>query len=184
MLWLVLGVLIWTLSHLMKRLAPGLSAALGEGPRKGLVTALTLLALGLMILGYRSAPVTQLWDPPTAMRHLNNLLMLVAVVLVNMKANRGSLRRLMRHPMLTAVILWAVAHLMVNGDLAALILWGGLGMWAVLDILVINRTAPAWSRPAPGPLRNDLIYLAFSAVVFAAIVGVHTWLGYPPLGSA
>jgi len=182
MVWLTLGVLIWAYSHLMKRVTPGLRASLGDGPGKGVVTLLSFVALGLMIWGYRQADVVMLYGPPTFLRHINNALMLVAVALVNLGFNRGRLRGLMRHPMLTAVILWAIAHLLVNGDLASVILWGGIGLWAVVDIVAINRMQPVWDRPVPGPVLNDVIYLAVSAVLFAAIVWLHGWLGYPPMG--
>ena len=182
MLFLVLGVLLWAYSHLMKRVTPGFRARLGDGPGKGVATALALLALYLMISGYRSADVITVWTPPDFLKHINNLLMLIAVILVTMPANRGTLRTLLRHPMLTAVKTWALAHLLVNGDLASIILFGGIMAWAVLDVILINRMAPAWVRPAKGPVVNDVIYVASSVVVFGVIVWVHTWLGYWPLG--
>ncbi len=182
MLFLVLGVLIWAYSHLMKRLTPGIRARLGDGPGKGVATVLSFLALYLMISGYKSADVITIWSPPAFMKHINNLLMLIAVILLFMQANRGTLRTILRHPMLTAVKTWALAHLLVNGDLASIILFGGMMAWAVVDVILINRMEPAWARPAKGPVVNDVIYVALSLVVFGAIVWVHTWLGYNPVG--
>ena len=178
---LVLGVLIWTWSHTMKRVTPGFRASLGDRG-KGLAALLALVALGLMIWGYRTAEVIPLWEPPAALRHVNNLLMLIAVVLIGMGNSKGRLAGLMRHPMLTSVVVWSVAHLLVRGDVASLILWGGLGLWAVFDMAAISRMEPAWVRPAPGPVRNDVIYVAVALVIFAGIVWLHGWLGYPPLG--
>jgi len=177
---LILGVLIWAYSHLMKRVTPGFRASLGD---KGKLVAavLSFIALYLMITGYKAADVVVLWEPPTFMRHINNLLMLIAVILVNMQANRGVMRTWMRHPMLGAVKVWALAHLLVNGDLASVVLFGGILAWAVVDMILINKMQ-TWERPAPGPVRNDVIYVVFSLVVFAAIVWVHTWLGYNPVG--
>ena len=182
MIWLILGVAIWAYSHLMKRVTPGIRAGLGEGRGKGVVAVLALVAISLMIYGYKHTDYVDLWSPPAFLRHINNLLMLMAVVLVNMSASRGVMRRWMQHPMLTAVMVWAVAHLMVNGDLASLILFGGIGLWALTDMLMINRMEPAWVPPAPGPIRNDLIYLSASALLFVVVVAIHTWLGYPPFG--
>ena len=179
---LTLGVLIWAYSHLMKRVTPGFRASLGDNGGKGVATVLSLIALALMIWGYRSADVVVLWDPPLFLRHVNNLLMLIAVALLFMQANRGRLRSVMRHPMLTAVKTWAVAHLLVNGDLASVILFGGILAWAVVDVIMINRMQPEWERPAPGPVRNDLIYLVVILAIYAGIVWLHTWLGYPPVG--
>ena len=182
MLSLILGVLIWAYSHLMKRVTPGLRAKLGDGPGKGVAALLSVLALYLMITGYRAADVIVVWSPPDFLKHLNNLLMLIAVILVFMQANRGTLRTYLRHPMLTAVKTWALAHVLVNGDLASIILFGGMMAWAVVDVIFINKMEAPWQRPAKGPVVNDVIYVVICAVVYAGIVWLHTWLGYPPVG--
>lgn len=183
MIWLVLGVLLWAYSHLMKRVTPGFRASLGEGPGKGLASLLTILAIGLMIWGYRNADFIALWEPPVFLRHINNLLMLIAIFLLQIRYVPGVLRSKMRHPMLAAVKTWALAHLLVNGDLASLVLFGGILAWAVLDMILINRMEPEWTRPNPGPLRNDLIWAVGAVIVMAAIAWVHGWLGYPVFGS-
>lgn len=182
MLVLVLGVLLWAYSHLMKRVTPRFRASLGDGRGKAVASLLSFAALGLMIYGYRQAEVVTLWSPPAFMIKVNNFLMILAVVLVNLGYNRGRLRGLMRHPMLTSVKVWALAHLLVNGDLASVILFGGLMAWAVVDVIAINRMEPAWQRPAPGPLINDAIYLALSGVLLGVIAYIHAWLGYFPFG--
>lgn len=179
---LIAGVLLWAYSHLMKRVTPGARAALGDMPGKLVVTVLSILAVVLMVKGYKSADVVVLWNPPAAMTHVNNLLMLLAVYLVNLGYSRGVMRTKLRHPMLLAVKTWALAHLLVNGDLASVILFGGLLAWAVLDMVLINRMQREWVPPASGPVRNDLIYAGAALAVFAAIGWIHTWLGYWPFG--
>ena len=182
MLSLISGVLIWAYSHLMKRITPGFRAKLGDGPGKGVATLLTALALYLMITGYRAADVTVIWTPPDFLKHINNLLMLIAVILLFMQANRGTLRTYLRHPMLTAVKTWALAHLLVNGDVASIVLFGGLLAWAVVDVIFINKMEVRAPRPAKGPVINDVIYVVVCLVVYAGIVWLHTCLGYPPVG--
>lgn len=182
MVWLILGVILWSYSHLMKRVTPGFRAGLGDNAGKLVATVLTFVSLGLMIYGYRAAEPVILWEPPAFLRPLSILLMLVAVVLVTLGYSRGALRSRMRHPMLTSVKVWALAHLLVNGDLASVILFGGLMAWAVLDVILINRMEPAWQRPQPGPVRNDALYIAVSVALFAGIGWLHTWLGVPVLG--
>jgi uncharacterized membrane protein len=179
---LIAGVLIWTFSHLMKRVTPGLRARLGENTGKLVVTGLSVLAIVLMVKGYRSAEVIVLWSPPAFLTQVNNLLMLVAVYLVNLGFSRGTMRTKLRHPMLTAVKTWAIAHLLVNGDLASVILFGGLLAWAVVDLILINRMEPEWKRPVAGPVVNDVLYAAAAVGVFAAIAWAHTWLGFWPFG--
>ena len=179
---LILGILLWAASHLLKRLAPGLRAAMGENGGKMVVSVAAIAAIYLMVVGYRSADVVVLWTPPAFMTHINNLLMIVAVVLLNLGYSRGVMRTKMRHPMLGSVKVWALAHLLVNGDLASVILFGSMLAWAVLDLILINRQVPVWVRPAAGSVRNDVIYLVASAGVFAAIAWIHTYLGYWPFG--
>jgi uncharacterized membrane protein len=179
---LILGLALWYVSHLMKRVAPGARAAMGEMPGKLVITALSILAVVLMVKGFRAAPVVDLWSPPTFLRHVNNLMMVFAVFLVELGYVPGRLRTKIRHPMLTAVKIWAIAHLLVNGDLASVILFGGLLAWAVIDLILINRQVPDWTPPKAGPVRNDLIYVGVAAVLFGLIGYIHTWLGYPPFG--
>ncbi len=179
---LILGIGLWYVSHLMKRLAPGLRAGLGDGPGKPIIAVLSVLALYLMIAGFRAADTVVLWSPPAFLTHLNNLLMLMAVFLVNLGFSRGVLRTKIRHPMLNAVKTWAIAHLLVNGDLASVVLFGSMFVWALADMILINRQEPAWNRPAPGPARNDLIYGVVALGVYGVVGWVHTWLGYWPFG--
>jgi uncharacterized membrane protein len=181
---LILGILLWIGAHAFVRLAPGaradLNARLGEGPAKGVVAAAIAIGLVLMVIGYRAAPFVAVYDPPGWTIHLNNLMMLAAVALVGMGMSKGRARSWLRHPMLTGVIVWAVAHLLVNGDVASLVLFGWLGAWAVANMRLINSREPAWVRPEPGPLSGDIRLAAIALVVFALLAAVHTWLGYYP----
>ena len=178
---LTLGVALWAFSHLMKRVTPNFRASLGDARGKGVVALLAFVALGLMIWGYRGADVIVLWSPPAFLTHINNLLMLIAVFLVNLGKVPGLLRSKMRHPMLGAVKVWALAHLLVNGDLASVILFGGMLAWAVFDMIKINKMQE-WARPAAGPVIYDIGYGIVSLGVFAAIAWLHTYLGYWPFG--
>jgi uncharacterized membrane protein len=178
---LCFGVALWAYSHLMKRVTPNFRASLGEEKGKLVATALTVLALALMIWGYRGAEVITLWNPPSFFTHINNLLMLGAVFLLGLGYVPGLLRSKMRHPMLGAVKLWALAHLLVNGDLASVILFGGMLAWAVFDMIKINKMTQ-WTRPAAGPVLYDAAYGVASLGVFAAIAWLHAYLGYWPFG--
>jgi len=179
---LMAGVALWTLAHLFKRLAPVPRAKLGNAG-KGLVAVVLILSLVLMVKGYRAAEVVNLYYPPGWAVHVNNLLMLVAVMLFGMSATKGQLRGKLRHPMLTGVMVWAFAHLLVNGDLASVVLFGGMFIWAVLEITSINR-AEKWERPEPGDPKRDLSLLVITLVVYGVIAGVHNWLGVWPFPGA
>lgn len=181
---LIAGLVLWAVAHLFKRLFPGLRTALteaiGAGPSKGLFAVALVAALAMMILGYQRAPFVNVWFPPAWGIHLNNLLMLLSVALFGMGKSRGRARSWLRHPMLTGVVVWAVAHLLVNGDLASVVLFGGLGAWALVNMALINAREPAWERPRPGPASGDARLVAISLAGFAVIAGIHAWLGYWP----
>ena len=179
---LILGILLWSLAHLFKRIAPGARARLGDGPGKGLIALGILAGVVLMWIGYRQAPVIPVWwvVPPAWTIHVNNLLMLVAVFFLGISGAKGRLAARFRHPMLGAVKIWAVAHLLVNGDLASILLFGGLLAWAVVEVILINRQT-SWTPPAPGPVANDLKLGVGALLIYAVIVGIHWWLGVWPL---
>lgn len=176
MILLVLGVVLWWAAHLLKRLAPGVRAAMGEGPGKGAVAVALVLSIVLMTIGYQRAEPVFLWALGDWTWHLNNLLMVFAVALLGAGRSRGRARSLLRHPMLTGVVVWAVAHLLVNGDLASLVLFGGLGAWALVHMQLINAQSGPWVRPEPGPISGDLRLLVIALVLYAAILAAHWFL--------
>jgi len=178
MVYLILGLILWIAAHLFKRAVPDLRARMGNAG-KGLAALGILAGLVLMVIGYRQAEVINVWYPPSWTVHINNLMMLGAVFLYGMSATKGRLRGAMRHPQLTAVKVWAVAHLLVNGDLASLVLFGGLLVWAVVEVVMINR-AEDWVRPAPGEAKQDIVLVVITVVMFLTITFIHNWLGVWP----
>lgn len=181
MTWLILGLLVWAGAHLFKRLAPGPRAAMGDAG-KGAVALALLVGVVLMVIGYRQADGAVYWGRSPAMAGINNLLMLVSVYMFAAAGMKTGLARRMRHPMLVAVMLWAASHLLVNGDVPSLVLFGGLLAWAVAEVVAINRAEPDWTPPPPVPARREVMALAGALAVYAAIAGVHYWLGYPVFG--
>lgn len=177
---LIVGVALWWLAHLFRRIAPGPREALGEGPGKAVVAIFLVAAIVLMVIGYREAETRILWIAPGWAWHLNSLLMLVSVILLGAGRSRGRLRSLLRHPMLTGVAVWALAHLLVNGDVASLVLFGGLGAWALVHMVWLDAVSPPWTRPAPGPVSGDLRLFLIALVLYAAIAAVHWYIGPSP----
>ena len=179
MVLLILGLALWIGGHLFKRIAPARRAAMGERG-KGVVGLVLLLSVVLMVIGYRGAPYVPVYDPLPGMGHVNNTLMLLAVFLFGVGGTKGLLYPRMRHPMLWGTVIWAVAHLLVNGDLASVILFGGIGLWALGAMQVINRAQP-WTPPTGGRgFRGDLMNLAGTAVLYGVISAIHIWLGHNP----
>ena len=178
MILLTLGVILWAVAHYFKRLAPDARAQMGN-KGKGLVALAIVVSLLMMIFGYRGAEFIHVWSPPSWTVHLNNLMMLIAVFVYGMSATTGRLRGKMRHPQLTAVKIWAVAHLLVNGDLASIILFGGLLAWAVGSVILINRSE-TWVRPKPGNPKKDVLLVVITLVLFGVMTAIHAWLGVWP----
>lgn len=183
---LILGLLVWSTAHLFKRVAPdaraGIGTRLGVGPSKGVFAVAIVLGLILMIFGYRAAAFTPVYTPPAWGVHVNNLAMLAAVALFGMGASKGRARSWLRNPMLTGVLVWAGAHLLVNGDVASIVLFGGLAVWSVVNMLVINQRAGVWVRPAPGPASGDLRLAIITLVAYAIVTAIHAALGVWPFG--
>jgi hypothetical protein len=160
---LSLGVGLWWVSHLFRRVAPGARAVMGDGPGKGIVALVALAAVILMVIGYRRADVVPVY----------------ALFLFALSQTKGSWRGRLRHPMLLSVVVWAAAHLLVNGDVASLILFGGMGVWAVLSIMLINAQSE-WVRPEPGPASRNITTVVVVLVLYGLIAGVHIWTGHNP----
>ncbi len=181
---LALGLALFIAGHMVRRFAPAAWAGLID--RYGLAGARavtgTVVGIGtiLIVIGYRGADFVPVYDPPAWTIHLNNLMMPVAVFIFGMSMSKGRSRAWLRHPMYTATAVWAAAHLLVNGDLASLVMFGVLGLWALVSIPVVSAIEGPWQRPAPGPLSGDIRLVVITVLAFAAITTVHTWLGYWP----
>ena len=178
---LILGVALWSGAHLFKRLAPARRAAMGD-KGKGLVALASLAAIVLMVIGYRQADVIVLWQLPGFVTHVNNLLMVLAVYLFAASSLKTAVARRMRHPQLTAVKTWALAHLLVQGTLAGVVLFGGLLAWAVVSVILINRASRDWTRPAPAGIAKEAFAIGGTLVIVYLIGAIHIWFGVWPYG--
>ncbi len=180
---LYLGIALWWLAHLFKRLAPERRMAMEErmgAAARGTIAVAILVSVILMVMGYRGVDGITIYEPPDWGRHANNLLMVLAVVLFGLGSSKSRARGWFRHPMLTGVLLWAIAHLLVNGDSASIAVFGLLGLWAIVEMLVINHAEPNWKRFQDGTLVGDIRLLAISAAAFAVIAAIHIWVGPNP----
>ena len=188
---LLVGLVLFLGIHSVSIVAPGWRAAqvarLGEGPWKGLYSGIAAVGLGLLIYGYgvaRQSPVV-LYTPPPALRHLALLLMLPVFALLLAPYLPGRIRTATKHPMLLAVKLWAFAHLLANGTLADVLLFGGFLVWAVADRISVKRRAPRAIPGAPPRPFNDVIVVVVGLALYALFLfGAHRWLfGVSPLPS-
>lgn len=178
---LVLGVALWWGAHLFKRLAPGARAQMGNAG-KGLVAVAIFASIALMYVGYGQADGPVWWGRSPALVGINNLLMLLAVYFYAADGAKTWLARKVRHPQLTGFKIWAFAHLLVNGDLASVVLFGGLLAWAVVTVIILNRAQPEWTPPAPRPAQKEIVAIVITLVVLVAVMLIHNWLGVQPWG--
>jgi uncharacterized membrane protein len=181
MILLILGLALWWAAHLFKRAAPDARARLGKSGA-GLIAIALVVSVVLMVIGYRSADFIAVWNPPAFLIHVNNLLMILAFYLYAASGAKTWITTKIRHPQLTGFKTWAVAHLLVNGDLAAMLLFGGLLAWAVVEVIVLNRAAREWIPPGPAPVRKEITTVIATLVVVGVVMGIHNWLGVQPWG--
>jgi len=189
---LIVGLVLFLGVHSIAIVSPALRARaihrLGERAWKGLYALVSLVGFVMICYGFglaRQAPVI-LYSPPTWLRHVALLLILPVFPLIIAAYLPGRIKTAAKHPMLAAVKLWAFAHLLANGLLADVLLFGGFLAWAVADrISLKRRSAPQVLRTAPpGPL-NDVIAVVLGLAIYALMIGwAHVRLfGVWPIGS-
>jgi uncharacterized membrane protein len=188
---MILGLVLFLGVHVLtiqRALRARLIAAWGEGGYKSGYSVVSLLGLVLIVWGfadYRAAGMWQVWTPPAVLKHVTVALMLPAVILVVASYIRGRIYLALKHPMLAGVKLWAAAHLLANGDLGSIILFGAFLAWAVFDRISLKHRSDAGAPPIPvGGIGNDLIAVAVGVVAYLALAFVFhpVVIGVPVVG--
>lgn len=183
---LIAGVVLWSVAHLFPATAPGVRAKLatrfGEGPYKGLFALDIIIALVLIVFGWKAATPAPVYAPPLFGSPIPSAFLLLGIVLFVASSIPNNLRRYVRHPQMAGVLCWAIAHLLTNGDSRSAVLFGGFAIWAILEMVFINKRDGEWERPSSVPLLKDVITVAVGAAVFAALVYFHASLfGVSPI---
>lgn len=192
MLILIVGLVIFFAIHLVPanpELRNGLAERFGENAWKGIFSIVSLVGFALIVYGYHKLQLMpgknpQLWVPPVWTRHVAWLLMLPSLVLLATAYIPSRIRDVVRHPMLTAVKLWALAHLLANGDLGSLLLFGSFLAYAVFDrISVKTRGARGPLGAKTGGLGGDVAAVVVGIALYAFMLHYgHTLLiGVPVL---
>jgi uncharacterized membrane protein len=186
MVWLYLGVFLFVMVHFFPGLAPELRKSLieraGENPYKGIYSLALVLSVALMIIGWRSTTPQPVYQPPFWATPASSVLMLFAVMLFAAAQQPTRIRRYIRHPQLTGVAVWSGSHLLANGDSRSLVLFGGLGLWALIEMPLINRREGAWQRPYGPALSVEIRGIVISVVAFFVLVYLHPYFtGVSPI---
>src|SRR5882762_8491507 len=174
---LLLGLAIFLCAHVFvtRRAArAALIGRIGEWPYKGLFALLSIVGLALIVWGfadYRAAGGDQtMMGPAGWTRHLTVALMWPATICVTAAYIQGDIKRLLKHPMLVGIKLWAAAHLIANGDLGAIILFGSVLAWAVYDRITLKRRSDPGAPPIPiGGRTNDIIAVVVGTILYLAL---------------
>ena len=185
MLLLLLGVLLFAGVHFVPSLAPGLKrsavSSVGENGYKGIFSLLLLAALGLIVIGWRSTLPSLLYLPPAALHQPALGILLLAFLLFVVSNRKSRLRRVVRHPQLTGVALWGIAHLLLNGEDRSVLLFGGLTLWAIGEIIAINRRDGEWVKDEIPGWGSEVVTVVVTAAVVAVLVAIHPWLSGVPI---
>ncbi len=179
MLLLVLGLVIFVGIHLVPTnplMRAVLAVRLGEGAWKGLFSLASLVGFVLIVVGYHKLQLSPakspvLWSPPAWGRHATMALMIPVFPLLIATYLRGHIAATVRHPMITAVKLWALAHLLVRGDLGSMLLFLGFLGWAVYDrISLKRREAQGLVKVTGGPVVNDVVAVVGGLILYGIFV--------------
>ena len=180
---LVIGVLLWSLVHFVPSVAASLKKSMvnrfGEYPYQGAFTVLLIISIYLIISGWGSmTPIEPdvlepVYTAPEWGGHAAAVLVLIGFILFFAPYPPNNFKRMIRHPQLTGFAAWGIGHLLAVGTARAIVLFGGLTVWALLEILLINKRDGAWEKPGKAPLKNDVTMVALAILVYLAFLFTH-----------
>lgn len=170
---LILGIILFLATHLIRVVAPGFRLTMidrfGETGWRVINSVLSLVSLIVLIWGYATAPVINVWFPPMGLSHLTITLMLIATIcLVAGFLPAGHIATKTKHPIVLSIKIWAAAHLIANGDLASILMFGALLAWGVVLRINYKRRLRA----------GDLVLRPFVSARFdaiAVVLGLVVW---------
>lgn len=186
MLMLIAGLALWITVHLFPSVAPDqkrrLIARIGDNAYRGLFSLVLISALILIIFGWRSTNPLPVYTPAASLHHPAMLLAAIALVLMVAASFPTRIKRVLRHPQLTGVLLWSIAHLVLNGDSRSVLVFACLCLWSAASMITINRRDGPWVKPVrrTGWL-SEIVMLTVALVVVAIVVRFHAYLSGIPL---
>jgi len=172
----ILGLIVLLGVHVfvtMRDRRAALVSRIGEWPYRGLFSLASIVGILLIAYGfaaYRAAGMITVWNPPSWTRHIVELLMWPASIMVAAAYIPGNIKRVLKHPMLAGVKTWAFAHLCANGDLGGMILFGSVLAWAVYDRITLKHRTDPGGPPIPiGGTGNDIIAIVVGTIIYLAL---------------
>ena len=181
---ILIGLLLFCGVHLVPALAPGLKASwlgkMGEGGYKGSYSLLLLGGIVMIVLGWRSTLPSTVYLPSAELRLPAVVLVILAFLMLVVGSRNSRIRQWVRHPQLTGVLLWALAHLILNGDNRSVLLFSGLALWSFVEIFAISKREGAWTKAdIPSAGAEAITIVATAVVVIAMMFGHPYFTGMP-----
>lgn len=182
---MILGLLVWSVVHFVPTL--GLSfkndviEKYGEKTYMAVFSILIVLSLVMIVFGWRSTIPEFVYVLPLSTKPIAMLLIVVAFILFGAAKHATRIKQFVRHPQLSSVIVWAAAHLMLNGDSRSIVLFGGLAIWAMIEIVLINRREGAWLKPDVPSWKQEFVGLGISTVMIVVVVFLHPYIAGVPI---
>jgi len=185
-MWLLLiGVLLFCLTHLVPSIIPGVKAGLvstlNDNGYKGVFSLALVMGIACIVLGWRSADVTFVYQPDPALRGLALGLIVLAFLLMVAASRQTRLKHFVRHPQLTGLLLWACGHLLLNGDNRSLVLFGALAVWSCVEIITINRREGTWIKSDVPTWGSEVVTGVITGVVIIVLLALHPYFAGMPV---
>jgi uncharacterized membrane protein len=175
------GLFLWIAIHLFPSVTPAgkqqVIAKIGDKAYQGIISVLILCGLLLIIFGWRNATPEFIYNPPVGIRHVAMLIAVAGIILFISANFPTRIKRFIRHPQLSGVLLWSIAHLLLNGDSRSVTVFGALAAWSLISMFTINRREGNWVKPEPGKgWWLEAVIIIVGLVVSAVIVRFHQYL--------
>ena len=185
---LIFGMLLWGLTHLfpsaMQDTRSKIVARTGNNAYRGLFSLLIAASLLMIIFGWKSATPSGLYVPPLFGSILPSIILLISFILLVAAQTHTNIKRFVRHPQLTGVVLWGIAHLLTNGDSRSVALFGGMTVWALVTMVLCGRRDGPWQKPGPVALSSDIGTVVVGVIAFGVLLYAHQFLfGVSPLAN-
>ncbi len=177
---LITGLTLWVVIHLFpaicKNTRTTIIGKIGPVPYKGMFALIILSSVVLIVLGWQGIMPEDIYFPASWGRHITFILVLLTFILFVAARRKTNIKRFLRHPQLTGLALWSIGHLFANGDNRSVILFTTLGIWAILEIILISKREGVWQKPEPVPMTSDVITVLGGFVLYAVLMFAHPYL--------
>lgn len=177
---LITGLALWVIIHLFpcvcKNTRIAIIEKIGLGPYKGIFALTIVLSVVLIVFGWQNITPEDIYFPTSWGRHITFVLVLLTFILFVAARRNTNIKRYLRHPQLTGLVLWSIGHLFANGDNRSVILFTTLGIWAILEMIMISRREGAWQKPEPVTMKSDVITVIGGCVVYAVLIFAHPYI--------